>query len=76
MDTAGRITGVRVNSHSETPGLGARYAADGALSGYNGLGSGVADDTVRLTGASVTGRAISECVNAAFDAFAEITEGR
>ncbi|WP_458863789.1 RnfABCDGE type electron transport complex subunit G [Acidaminobacterium chupaoyuni] len=76
VDADGSVLGVKVISHSETPGLGAN--ADNAkwLKQYQGLGgtlnvvktaTGNKGDIVALSGATITSRGVTKGVQAAID---------
>lgn len=62
-DAAGVIVGVRVVSHSETPGLGSRAAEEKYLSGYNGLAS--AYDADSIAGATISSNAVKNGIHSA-----------
>lgn len=79
VDDAGKVNGVRVLRHAETPGLGANYAAPAMLDAfYKGRAldgdwklkkDGGEVDAV--TGATVTGRAIADAIEQGARRFAE-----
>jgi electron transport complex protein RnfG len=79
VDAAGRVAGVRLLRHGETPGLGARYA-DPALLQSLYAGRSLADthwrekadggDLDAVTGATVTGRALAEAIGEALTRYA------
>lgn len=73
----GKVTGVRIGSHAETPGLGAKAAEDSFLSQYTGKGGGLTvnkngaqndAEVSAITAATITSRAVTDAVNAAVDA--------
>ena len=74
LDTAGKVNGVRILRHAETPGLGANYAAPDVLDTfYKGKSSTdnwqVTKDGGQIdaiTGATVTGRAICDAIEKGF----------
>ena len=73
----GAITGVSIVKMVETSGLGANAAAEDFRAQYQGATSQVQvtkdGGTIdALTGATVTSRAVTDGVNAAIDAFAEL----
>jgi electron transport complex protein RnfG len=79
VDPAGRVTGVRLLRHAETPGLGARYAEPELLERfYAGRGLDDTDWSVRpdggdvdaITGATVTGRAVARALRSGLEGFA------
>lgn len=78
VDAGGRVQGVRVLRHAETPGLGSRYAdAEVLKSFYAGHGLHDRDwrvkkdggDVDAITGATVTGRALAEAVSTGLAGF-------
>ena len=79
VDASGRVAGVRLLRHGETPGLGARYA-DPALLQRLYVGRSLADtqwrvkadggDVDAVTGATVTGRALAEAIGDALTRYA------
>lgn len=77
VDTQGVVTGVKIVSMSETPGLGAKANEQEFTDGYIGKSSGIkvkksgvpADDEISaISGATVTSKAVTEGVNAAIAA--------
>lgn len=80
IDREGRVLGIRIISHSETPGLGASAAAENAAGTafrdqFAGLSGSLAvtkdgGQIDALTGATVTSRAVTAGVNAALDCVA------
>ena len=72
--TVGVVTGVRIGTHSETPGLGAKAADDSFLSQFTGKGgeltvnkNGAQNDSEisAITAATITSRAVTSAVNEA-----------
>ncbi len=72
VDPSGKVSGVRVLRHAETPGLGANYAAPDVLKTlYVGFSLEDRDwrvtkdggDVDAMTGATITGRAIAEAIS-------------
>jgi electron transport complex protein RnfG len=71
LETDGKVSGVRLLQHAETPGLGAKYAEPALLDSYY-RGHGLADtdwrvakdggDLDAVTGATVTGRALADAI--------------
>ena len=70
----GVVTGVRIGTHSETPGLGAKAADDSFLSQFTGKGgeltvnkNGAQNDSEisAITAATITSRAVTSAVNEA-----------
>ena len=67
------ICGVRVVSHSETPGLGAKIKSDAwFLEQYEGKSGGVTlgEDVDAIAGATVSSKAVTEGINSATEALA------
>ncbi len=82
----GNLTGVKVVSHSETAGLGAKAAEDEFPSQYVGKsiqnpltviknGTPKTDEIVAISGATITSRAVTSGVNAAMDAVKRLNGG-
>lgn len=83
FDVSGRLTGYRVMSHAETPGLGARMGEwfSSATGSRSVLGTSSelhvrADggDIDAITGATITSRAFLEALNSARGAYQSFTE--
>lgn len=82
IDISGTMTGVRIGSHNETPGLGAKAKEPAFYEQYAGMSTdtsiGVAKsnpsdtDIQAITGATISSAAITSGVNASIDAFHEI----
>ncbi|HPP85009.1 MAG TPA: FMN-binding protein [Bacillota bacterium] len=74
----GKVTGVRVLSHSETAGLGAKAAEKEFLDQYNGLSENaeVGRNIDKITGATISSKAVTSAVNRALDEYKKITEGQ
>lgn len=83
----GQITGIKITSHNETPGLGAKSAGSDSF-GNEWRGQYTqftADQQLAVTkdggtvdaipGATITSRAVTGAVNAAFDIFNAVTGG-
>jgi electron transport complex protein RnfG len=74
LDTAGRVNGVRVLRHAETPGLGANYTAPDVLDAFYGGKDASTDwrvtkdggDVDAITGATVTGRALCDAIDGGY----------
>lgn len=76
MDAEGVITGLRVLSHAETPGLGALATDPSFYEQFNGKSGHVAvtkdgGEIEAITSATITSRAVSDGANEALDWFAE-----
>ncbi len=74
FDTSGRVTGYKVLSHAETPGLGARmdeWFHNSQVIGSDKVLRVRADggDVDAITGATITSRAFTEAINNAREAF-------
>ncbi len=70
VDVNGNIAGVKLISHSETPGLGSRVGDAGYLAQYIGRNSAAIDAGVDLiTGSTVSSKAVLEGVKTAVSVF-------
>ncbi|PLX42287.1 MAG: electron transporter RnfG [Deltaproteobacteria bacterium] len=77
VNPAGEVTGVRILSHAETPGLGAKFADEGYLAmfiGKNLEGTNWAvrkdgGDFDQITGATISPRALVSAVKAGLEGF-------
>lgn len=67
FDAAGKIIGVIVGSHSETPNLGAKITEEEFLGQFNGLQGEIAlgEDITPITGATVSSRGVTQAVDTA-----------
>ncbi len=68
VDTSGTVTGVRILSHADTPGLGALAASPDFYEQYTGMSGTLAVDkdggqVVAITSATITSRAVTVGVN-------------
>ncbi len=82
----GKVTGVEILSHSETPGLGAnaanesfrnQYKQDITASGFSVVkdGSGDGDGKIdAMTGATITSNAVTNAVNEALEIYENLVE--
>lgn len=77
IDSDGKVSGVSILSHNETPGLGAKTAEDEFLKQYKNLNSEaeVGKDIVAVTGATISSKAVTRSVNAALNEYKNITGG-
>jgi electron transport complex protein RnfG len=85
IDTEGKISGLKIGNHQETPGLGAKAAessfqdqykgknAEGELTVTKASNSGN-NEVEAITGATITTRAITDGVNNACRLYLEIVE--
>lgn len=82
----GTIGGVRINSHSETPGLGAKAQEDAFIGQYSGKAADQPLNVVKtpaqdpgdiqaITGATITTRAVTDGVNQAVQLCKTLMEG-
>ena len=73
----GLMTGVKVVSHSETPGVGERIISNGSiLSQFVNASENSIASVETITGATVTSKAIIEGVSKAFEAVSQLlTDG-
>lgn len=76
----GKISGVKIGNHSETPGLGSKSADPSFKDQYNGKGTKTPlnvvkgnasneNDIVAISGATITSKAVTAGVNAAMDVY-------
>lgn len=77
LDLSGKIVGVKIVSHSETPGLGGRVNDEGYLSQYIGKSGEltIGENVDAITGSSISSKAVLAGVNSAVKAFAELSGG-
>lgn len=86
INVEGKVTGVAILSHSETPGLGSnaekdtfrQQYLDNNIPGehYTVIKSGTAEDgqILALSGATITSNAVTNAINTAMDKFNEVKE--
>ena len=69
-DAGCEILGVRVVSHSETPGLGAKITNDSFLAQYKGQSGSVTlgEDVDAIVGATISSKAVTQGINQATEA--------
>lgn len=81
IDPSGKITGVSIVSHSETPNIGTKVVADqSVLDRFTGMSHEDGEITVNsgtnrfdgISGATVSSRGVAAGVNAALDAVADL----
>ena len=80
IDLSQKITGVKILSHSETPGFGANCEKSDWLAQFEGMSGSLAiekdkGDVDALSGSTITSRAVTSAINKALAEVAE-TEGR
>ena len=70
----GSVIGIKIVSHSETPGLGSRVDSDSFLGQYKGLAGEltVGKDVDAITGSTISSKAVTKGVNSALAAFGSI----
>ncbi|HHT53866.1 MAG TPA: FMN-binding protein [Clostridiales bacterium] len=68
FDKGGRIAGVSVVSHSETPGIGTNVFEDSYLAKFRGKAT--ADEVDAISGATVSSKALKSGISTAFDILA------
>ena len=70
----GTVKGIKVVSHSETPGLGSRVDDEGYLSQYAGLGGNlsIGSDVDAITGSTISSKAVLRGGNAALSPYSAI----
>ncbi|MBQ2945886.1 MAG: FMN-binding protein [Clostridia bacterium] len=70
LNADGTVKGISVISDSETVGIGKKVLTDSFLSKFNGKSEGVtlgSGDIVAVSGATVTSKAVTSCVNSVLD---------
>lgn len=82
VDAAGRVTGVSIISHSETPGLGANIEKESFRKQYTGQGAvdvvkaGAQEGEVNaVSGATISSKALTAGVNKAVEVAAQLQSG-
>ncbi len=83
LDASGAVSGIEIVDHSETPGLGANATNDsfrGQFTGATGQltvvkGDAKAGEIAALSGATITSRCVTGCVNAALAYYADVLKG-
>lgn len=83
VDSEGRVAGVDILSHSETPGLGANAVKDefkgqfkGKAAGINAVKTAPADNDIQaMSGATITSKAVTEAVNTGLSEAEKIMSG-
>ena len=80
FDADGRLTGYRVLSHAETPGLGAKMDTWFQTDKVIGTDTDIAvradgGDIDAITGATITSRAFTDAINRARHAFNDYNHG-
>jgi electron transport complex protein RnfG len=85
IDAAGTVTDIRIVSHSETPGLGAKSTDPAFTDRYKGKATDASlvvtktpstqpTEIDAITGATITSRAVTTAVNYAIDAYKILTQ--
>lgn len=80
ISSEGKISGVKIGNHSETPGLGSKAAEPAFKDQYNGKSVETSlnvvkgnasneNDIVAISGATITSKAVTAGVNAAMDVY-------
>lgn len=82
IDISGRVKGVKITSHSETPGLGSKLKGDAFMNSFNKIISEKADPTFMLskdggdidsiTAATISARAFCTGIRSALEQFKHI----
>lgn len=74
VNADGSLAGIKIVSHSETPGLGSRVDNDEYLSQYIGLGGNLSlgTDVDAITGSTISSKAILAGVNSALSAYGSV----
>ncbi len=84
VDLEGKVTGIDITTHSETPGLGAKCTEEEFTKQFEGKGSGVTavksepkeNEIDTITSATITSKAVTLGVNNAIDAVNAVKEGK
>jgi electron transport complex protein RnfG len=85
IDTAGKITGMKIVEHAETPGLGSKAGEEPFSSQFTGItpqeplkvvknAKTKPEEIDAISGATITSRAVVEAVQAAVDMAAELNK--
>ena len=71
LNPEGKLTGVSVMTHTETPGLGARITESSFTEQFQGLSGeiGVGADVQGVSGATISSKAVVKAVNEAIELF-------
>ena len=75
VNADGTLAGLKLISHSETPGLGSRVGDSAYLARYNGKSANEINDVDAITGSTVSSNAIREGVKNALDAYTTVFSG-
>ena len=79
FDKTGKVTGISVAAPDETPGLGANVKKPAFTDQFTGKESGteldIENNIDRVTGASISSRAVTEAVNAAMADYRKVAGG-
>ncbi|QSX07980.1 RnfABCDGE type electron transport complex subunit G [Alkalibacter rhizosphaerae] len=81
----GTVTGMRVVSHSETPGLGAKSTEPAFMDQFQGLSAGEPVSVIKsgtsqgnevnaITGSTITSQGVTDGVNASIEVFGELNK--
>lgn len=74
LDSDKRITGIKILSHSETPGLGEKATKNGYLSQFIGKSNTNLNSVRFITGATISSRAISNGVERGIEEISKAIE--
>jgi electron transport complex protein RnfG len=85
VDTVGKITGIKIVEHSETPGLGSKAGEEPFNSQFTGIapqeplkvvknGKTKPEEIDAISGATITSRAVTGAIQAAVDTAAELSK--
>lgn len=77
INSDGKVAGIKIVSHSETPGLGSRIDSDGFLAQYEGLGGNIAigREVDAITGSTISSKAVTDGVNSALSVYDMVFAG-
>lgn len=74
ISSEGSVAGIKLVSHSETPGLGSRVGSSSFLEQYYGLSGSISlgDDVDAITGSTISSKAVTSGVNSALSVYESI----
>lgn len=78
FDSSGNIIRIKVQSHAETKGIGDKVEADSFWGQYSGLAAqalGLDVDIDKVSGATISSRAVNNAVNTAIEAYNAVATG-
>ena len=77
VDSDGKVVGIKIVSHSETPGLGSRVSEAEHLMQYNGLSGSITagSDVQVIAGSTISSKAVASGVSDALSVFDQVFDG-